>query len=242
MIGSSAAGIAHEINNPIGGILLSAQCALSVLDDESQREYVERCLLEIEELARRCGRIVKNGLQCARRDPIRRIVSDLNHLVKRSLQLSREVAVRQGVSFDVQLCANTLEVTVNPTEIEQAVFNLVKNAVEASHPNGRISIITSLLNERMVRLTVTDQGVGLSNETVQRIFEPFYTTRVHQGGSGMGMGLTRGIIEGHGGRIDVHSRCGHSTTVRVDMPRYRPEDADVSLEAIGASGCTISTP
>jgi PAS domain S-box-containing protein len=179
-IGTLAAGIAHEINNPIGGIQLAAQAALNAKNKQSQ----EIALADIIREAERCGRIVDNVLTFARAAASEKQLSDFNDVVRRAATLARGRVEPEGVHLEL-FCAEQLpKIELNETELEQAICNLIQNACEARARN--VSLHTAHA-DGYVRLTVEDDGIGMTPEQKSHIFEPFFTTRRGRGGTGLGL-------------------------------------------------------
>ncbi|MGD8453154.1 MAG: PAS domain-containing protein [Phycisphaerae bacterium] len=216
-IGTLAAGIAHEINNPVGGILLSAQAGVDELVHDKDQAFVERCLREIIEDAKRCGRIIQSLLHFARADLTEKWPGDLNDLVRRTLQLLGGMLRQHGATAELCLAADLPPVPLNRTEIEQVLINLVQNAVEMSGAGVRVVVRTER-SEDGVRLSVADDGPGMLPEQAAYVFDPFYTTRQQRGGAGLGLSVVHGIVRGHGGRIDVASKLNKGTVFTIDLP------------------------
>ncbi|MGE0479534.1 MAG: PAS domain S-box protein [Phycisphaerae bacterium] len=216
-IGTLAAGIAHEINNPVGGILMGAQSALADLDDPSQRDFVRRCLNEIVDDARRCGRIVKSVLRFARQEPTEKWPTDLSALLRRSIDMLRDLTEQRRITFRIDVAPDLPQVPVNPTEIEQVFVNLLRNAIQASSPGGTVDIAMHRIDDR-VRMRIRDFGHGMSADTLERAFDPFYTTRQFEGGSGLGLSVVHGIVKAHGGNTVVQSSAGEGAEFTVDLP------------------------
>lgn len=216
-IGTLAAGIAHEINNPVGGILLSAQSALDELGAPGDVDFVRQCLREVMDDARRCGRIIQSVLRFSRRQPTEKWPNDLNALVRRVVHLTREAVSQGGGDLQLELAAGLPLVPVNPTEFEQVLVNLIQNAIEVGGAGTRVSVRTER-SARCVRLLVSDNGPGITPQQAERIFDPFYTTRQSCGGTGLGLSVVHGIIQAHGGRIDVQSTPQRGTTFAIELP------------------------
>ncbi len=230
-LGTLAAGVAHEINNPVGMILLTAQNALRAVSDPA---VVERALREIEGHSHRCGRIVKSLLQFARQEPNDRWAEDLNRLVARAVDLTRRYADEHGAVVTTRCPPGLPAVTVNPLEIEQVFVNLIRNAVEAGDEGVRVLVATEK-TPAGVRAIVQDNGRGMTHEQRKRVFDPFYTTRRHKGGAGLGMSIVHGIIAAHGGTIDVESELGYGTLVTIELPGEAPspKEAEDAASACG---------
>ena len=212
-IGTLAAGIAHEINNPLGGTLLAAQYALEFKDDASA---VTTALKAIVRQTKRCGEIVKSVLTFAQEGRTERHPAELNSIVRHARDLMRSYADERGSTIELDLADALPLVVMNQTEMGLAIVNLIRNAVQADAK--RIQIRT-LLTPAAVDLSVRDDGSGISREEMQHIFEPFYTTRERQGGTGLGLSIVHGITTSHDGSIDIESQVGQGTTITLSFPR-----------------------
>jgi len=214
-VGTLAAGIAHEINNPLSAILFSADTALHVKDTPGHEELLEKSLENISRAAERAGRIVKSVLTFAGQQESPRERADLHAIARRACDLTRHVAETRGINIDLD-GGDEMPVRANPLEIEQAFVNIINNAIEASNDDGTIAVELEK-NAQSARVRVRDYGCGLTEEQKSRIFDPFYTTRPGMGGTGLGLSITHGIITLHGGSIEIVSEDG-GTAVIVELP------------------------
>jgi len=217
-VGTLAAGIAHQINNPIGGILLSAQFALAQQqsghgDVESLTQALE---VNIEE-ARRCGEIVKHLLRFARNEPSERRVIDLGPIVDRVADLCRPYAASRDGSIQVSIPTSRLVVSANPVEIEESLINLIRNALESQEKGATVGV-TLAIADGSAEILVSDDGPGISEEQQRHVFDPFYTTRLREGGTGLGLSVARDIALDHGGGLEIESDGVRGTSVRVTLP------------------------
>jgi PAS domain S-box-containing protein len=218
--GTLAAGIAHQINNPVGAILASAQYALLCVED-GDRSQLEPALLENVDHARRCGEIVRGLLQFASGQSTLRRSEDLQALVDRARELVTTHAKERGVSIELISPPDPLEVEVNAIEIEQVIVNLIQNGVESKPRSGRVELCLDRV-DGMARLEVSDDGCGIGPDDRAHVFDPFFTTRIQEGGSGLGLSVAHGIVQEHGGRIELHSELGQGTRVVVELPLRAP--------------------
>lgn len=216
-IGTLAAGIAHEINNPLGAITLSVDAVALSSDQENHDEILELAMNNIRTSALRCGRIVKSVLQFARDEVSQKSESDLAEIVRRARDMARSFAGSKNIRLLLELDDDLPSVFVNPTEITQVCLNLISNAVHASKPGGSV-IVRLRSSGRSMFLDVVDEGCGIAEEEIDRIFDPFFTTRTEEGGTGLGLSITYGIVKQHGGTIDVQSAPGRGTTVSITLP------------------------
>ena len=217
-IGTLAAGIAHEINNPLGAIALYASVAMKVKDHAERRAMLDDALHQIEAQTLRCGQIVKSVLQFARQEELHRWRVDLGRIARRARDLERKLANQRRVFVMISPPATPVELTANPLEMEQVLVNLVRNAIQASAAGGWVAVRLEPEPET-IRLTVADNGCGMNETQIARIFDPFYSTRQEQGGMGLGLSIVYGIVKRQGGDIDIRSSPGQGTTVTVLLPR-----------------------
>lgn len=219
-VGTLAAGIAHQINNPIASIMASAEYALVAAPDaaEGGDAIRDEALRSVVSEAARCGQIVKNVLRFARQQPTSRWVEDLVPLVRRTAALCRSYVTDHGGELVVETDGAKLPALVSPIEIEQVLVNLIRNAAEALDGGGNVSIRVEQHDEDRVEIAVDDEGRGMPREVLEHLFEPFYTTRVHQGGTGLGLSYAHGVIVDHSGELFVESEPGKGTRFRILLP------------------------
>jgi len=226
-LGTFAAGVAHELNNPLGTILLAAEEARACVHDS---EVTARALDDIADDAKRAARIVRSVLRFAKEEPTERSRVDLRDCVERALARTRPYCRERGVALELRSAPIPLEIVANATEIEQLVQNLVSNAAEACDRDRRIRVEVDL-DGAEVTLTIADEGRGMTSTEIEHAFDPFYTTRSREGGSGLGLSICHGIVQTHDGGIEIESAPGYGTRVRVRLPRAAAEPS----EAMGAS-------
>jgi len=221
-IGTLAAGVAHEINNPVGAILISAEFALAS-DEGPERERIWRIALEeSQSQAQRCARIVKALLRFAAGSTAEKSRQDLNAIVESALSGMRGGLGRDDFErIETELETQRLEVLADPLAIEQVIVNLVRNALEASAPHAGVVRIATERADVGPCLRVEDDGPGIAEGDLPRIFDPFFSTRERTGGTGLGLSIVHGIVAEHGGSIDVESRLGAGTRFRVRLPADR---------------------
>ena len=217
-IGTLAAGIAHEINNPIGAAWTSAEAALAVKDDPHSSELLEECLQNVIQSVRRCGEIVRNVLKFSKHEAIENTPGDLNDAVRRACDATRLYADANGAKLEMQLDPHLPRAALNALEMEQVVTNLLRNAIESGQ---KVKVIAQTSQtSKNVCLRIVDNGRGLSENDRERIWEPFYTLRADQGGTGLGLSIVFGIVQECGGFMQVESELGHGTTMSVYLPTY----------------------
>src|SRR5574341_194029 len=211
-LGTLAAGLAHELNNPIG--VISSRAELILLDSESRPlpEEVREDLQVIHRHAQRVTRISQGLLSFARHSSGEHGPVDLNRVVDETLVLVEKLIVKDGVALKRALAADLPPIWGDANAIQQVVMNLLTNARDAASASGEISIETGVTDEPTggVRLIVRDTGPGIPPELLPRIFDPFFTTKAN--GTGLGLSIAYGIVREHQGTVDVHSQPGEGTT------------------------------
>jgi two-component system NtrC family sensor kinase len=222
-IGKMAAVVAHEINNPLSGILTYAKLLRKWLGrGETQgekREEALQCLDLIAGESRRCGDLVKNLLTFSRSAPINLQSSDLNAIVDRSLRLVRHQLEMNGVQLQLDLAGDLPLVQCDQAQIEQVLLALVMNAIDAMPRGGNLWLTTRPADKtEEVEIQVRDDGSGIPPDILPNIFEPFLTTKESGHGVGLGLAISHSIIERHGGRIEVQSQYGKGTEFLIHLP------------------------
>jgi two-component system NtrC family sensor kinase len=210
-VGQLAAGIAHEINNPLGVILAFAQ---SILKHASAGDTVEVPVKSIEREALRCRKLVQELLTFSRVSKVERESVDLNRVVESALMLISAKARMTQVEIRKDLFATLPPLWGNSNQIQGIVINLANNALDAiGEHSGALTFKTESVQEGPVSwvcLKVMDTGPGIPSEIQSRIFEPFFTTKPVGQGTGLGLALVHEIVERHAGRMEVQSRPGYT--------------------------------
>lgn len=236
-IGKMAAVVAHEVNNPLAGILTYSKLMRKWVDrrdftDEKLKEY-EQCLDMIAAESRRCGDLVKNLLMFSRTSPMNLVWADLNQVVSRCTFLIQHQLEHSAVQLQKELAGDLPPVHCDPAQIEQVLLALVMNAVDAMPHGGNLWLRTrSLPQSSQVELQVRDDGTGMTEEVRTKLFEPFVTTKPEGKGVGLGLAISRTIIERHHGDIQVESEVGRGTTFYIFLP------VDVNQGAANSGGST----
>ena len=221
-LGQLAAGVAHEVNNPLQIILSRVQLLMM---RNQEHEPLVKDLQLIESNVKRISRIIRSLLDFARHnsgeEDWKRI--DLVHLLTQTMELMRHLMEKAGIELQVQNEAEELPVVFgNVGEMEQVFLNLLINALQATPEGGRISIFVEVVNQKVIA-KISDTGKGIDSEHLSRIFEPFFTTRENQGGTGLGLAIISGIVEKHKGKIEVESELGEGTTFTLTFPADKSE-------------------
>jgi two-component system, NtrC family, sensor kinase len=224
-VGKMAAVVAHEVNNPLSGILTYAKLLRrwvgSGESNGAKRDEALQCLDLIANESRRCGELIKNLLSLSRTAPMNVQTTDLHDVIERCLLLVRHQLELVEVEWQLDLDKNLPLVECDPAQIEQVVLALIMNAIDAM-PHGGTLWLSARLNHGPdeVAIQVRDNGSGISPEVLPQIFEPFVTTKESGRGVGLGLAISRGIVERHGGRIEVKSEMGLGTTFTVSLPAH----------------------
>lgn len=217
-VGEMAAGIAHELNNPLTTVTGFSEIVLGELpEDSSSRKEMEMVLRE----ARRASDVVRRLLDFSRQGSYSRTRADLNEVVNDVIALTRHLIQNSNVSLTLRLDESLPWVSIDSNQMKQVLLNLIHNALQAMKEGGELQVRT-LQKERDSRkwvvMSVRDSGVGIDAEEQARIFEPFYTTKADQGGTGLGLSVTYGIVADHGGTIEITSEPGGGSLFEVWLP------------------------
>ena len=218
-VGELGAGVAHEINNPLAGVLGSAQLALLRLDDKETR--VKPHLQDIEREALRIKDIVDSLLKLSQDQGSATMGSvDLNTVVEGAVALLARPIIAQRIQVKKELGRDLPKVKGRSSDLQQAVMQLLTNAKDAMPDGGTLTIRTEAIDERLVKISVEDTGQGLADGIKERIFEPFFTTRASKGHKGMGLAIVHRIVDEHGGRVSVDSSA-KGASFRIVFPSTR---------------------
>ena len=241
-LGKLAATVAHEVNNPLFGILTYAKlCRKAVIQlpiEESARQPLVEQIEIIERESRRCGEIMRNLLTFARQAPRRREPNNLNELVARAVRLMNHQFEIQGIEIETKLAPELGPVECDAGQIQQIVLVLLVNAAEAMSQGGRLWVTTEAADDgKAVRLCVRDSGPGIPADVLPHIFEPFFTTKEDQQRTGLGLAVAKSILDQHGGRIEVRSKKGEGAEFAITLPLGQTgQNAEPAAVTHGQSG------
>lgn len=225
-VGLLAAGIAHELNNPLTGVLTFSHLVRKNLPDGSPD--AEDLDLVIQE-TKRCASIIRRLLDFSREKTPEKTFSNLNELIEDAVQLVSQPAQVNDISISTDLDEQLPPIWLDENLIKQVIMNMLVNAEHAIEGEGHIMIKTRLLGadqcpdsikeaRETAQITITDNGCGIPAEDLQRIFDPFFTTKEVGKGTGLGLSVSHGTIEAHGGTIEVESTVGKGTEFRIYLP------------------------
>jgi len=218
-IGRLAAGIAHEINNPLTGVLTFSHLLRQRTEDPVCQEHADIVIRETT----RVRDIVRGLLDFARESPISRTAVDINDTLERTLTLVHSQKEFRGVILRKDMEAGLPPVQGDRNQLQQVFLNLAINACEAMKGDGLLVIETRFGGNDSVVISFTDSGAGIKKENLSRIFDPFFTTKAVGKGTGLGLSISLGIIEKHGGSLVAESEEGKGSTFVVRLPLNPPE-------------------
>ncbi|MGB7822759.1 MAG: ATP-binding protein, partial [Candidatus Sulfotelmatobacter sp.] len=235
-LGKMAAVVAHEVNNPLSGILTYAKLLRKWVESgqagHDKREEAMQCLELIATESRRCGDLIKNLLSLSRTAPMNVQSTDLHAVMDRCLMLVRHQLDLGGIELQLNIAKDLPRVPCDPAQIEQVLIALIMNAIDAMPRGGNLWLDARLSDdESEIEIQVRDDGAGIAPDILPHIFEPFLTTKESGHGVGLGLAISRGIVERHNGRIEVKSELGRGTTFNISLPT---QAADRPLAPIGA--------
>jgi two-component system NtrC family sensor kinase len=216
MIGQLAAGVAHEINNPLGSIIIFSHL---LLEEPEIKDLARENLEKIVKESMRCKDIVKGLLDFARQTEPEVRLADINEVLKSTLCLVEKQTLFQNIQITTRNNPDLPLVEIDTTQVQQVIMNIIINAAEAMEGQGELLTTTRLSQDnRFVEVEFTDSGCGISQGNLKRLFEPFYTTKEVGHGTGLGLAISYGIIEKHQGSIKVRSVPGKGTTFIIQLP------------------------
>lgn len=221
-LGVLAAGVAHEVNTPITGISSYAQMLLAETPEDDPRHEILR---KVERQTFRAARIVNNLLDFARKRSDERAPLDLVPVVEEALDLLADRRSRRGVALELRLPGEPLRVLGNDGELQQVITNLALNAIDAMDGGGTLTVEARAM-DGLACVWVQDTGPGIPPDRIERIFEPFYSTKATQGGTGLGLSISNDIVRQHGGALHVASEPGRGTRFRVELPLVGDDPGD----------------
>ncbi len=209
-----AAGVAHELNEPLGNILGFAQLAKKC---PGIPDSVEHDIGKIETASLHAREIIQKLLVFARQAPPHKTHVNLNQIVQDGLYFFEARCAKEGIELIRQLSPDMPEITADPGQLNQLLVNLVVNSLQSMPGTGKITVQTRF-SKNNVYLIVEDTGTGMSKEVLDKIFVPFFTTKDVGHGTGLGLPVVYGIVTAHGGTIDVNSKPGRGTRFEIQLP------------------------
>lgn len=215
-LGKLAAGVAHQLNNPLGGITLFTKLILEENDlDENVRDDLNRIMKD----AQRCRDTVKELLEFARQTRYNIQYHDINKAISRTIFLLENQPLFQNITIEKHLAPSLPPVPIDAHQINHMLMNIILNAAQAMDGRGRLTVKTGAVpDEKRIRIEISDTGPGIPEELLSHIFEPFFTTKEEGKGTGLGLSLVYSIVENHGGIISVRSKRGQGAAFIIELP------------------------
>jgi two-component system sensor histidine kinase HydH len=219
-MGGLAAGVAHEVRNPLSSIKALATYFSGQFDDGSESHEAAKVMVQEVD---RLNRVITELLEFSRPTDLKRQSSDIGLLISRSIQLVQQDALNKNIDFQVDTGDDICPANVDPDRLAQCLLNLYLNAIQAMESGGTIKVTCTAGEAENFYITVSDTGKGIPREQMQHIFDPYYTTKSK--GTGLGLAIVQKIIEAHGGRIAVSSTTGEGTSFFISVPCADKETA-----------------
>jgi len=227
-LGRLSSSVAHEINNPLSGVLTYTKLVHKQLNslkfDSKDKEPMLKYLKVIEEETKRCGGIVKGLLDFSRRDQQEFANSHLHRLLNEAYQLMEHQMRISDITFRKDYSAAEDLIKCSENQIKQAVIAILLNANEAVVEKGEVLIRTGNPDQEHVLLEIIDNGSGIAPRDIPHVFEPFFSAKEKVSGIGMGLAIVHGIVQSHHGKVDVRSELGKGTTLSILLPLYKPPE------------------
>lgn len=225
-LGRMAAGVAHELNSPLTGIVTFAHLLLKRLPPENKQDIED--LRVIIEQSDRCSKIIKGLLGFSRKATSEKALVDINSLTENTISMVRNQAKFYNIKFSLDFDNSIPQIATDPNQLQQVFINLLINAADAMNERGQITVSTGIVSElpsgkRYIEIEFTDTGPGISEENIGKVFEPFFTTKPIGKGTGLGLAVSYGIVKKHGGNIFVRSETGKGASFFVRLPVEGPE-------------------
>jgi len=235
-LGELAASIAHEVNQPLSGIVSNGSACLRFLaGDPPNVAEVREAIRDIVRDGKRAGEVIARIRAMTKRAATARERLDLNETIQDVLALAGDEAKRKSVIIQTQFGGDLSPVAADRVQLQQVILNLVMNAIEAMSSVGdrarELVITTRNVDLELVQVTVEDSGIGIDSQTIDKIFDSFYTTK--PGGMGMGLSISRSILQAHGGRLWATVNDGRGTSFHFTLPKYHDEEPNAGVAGAG---------
>ncbi len=214
-LGQLAAGVAHELNNPLTGIMTFSHLLRKTIADEGSRNDLDIIIRETT----RCKEIIKGILDFSRETSPQQMLCSVNAIITRTLAILERQWLFHNIRIEKQLDERLPQIWIDDNQIQQVLMNIALNSAEAMNGEGTLSVLSSLSHDHdHLEVRITDTGTGIAPEHLTKIFDPFFTTKDPQKGTGLGLAISYGIIQKHQGDIAVESTVGKGTTFIIKLP------------------------
>ncbi|MBC8343216.1 MAG: HAMP domain-containing protein [Bacteroidetes bacterium] len=221
-LGKLSSSVAHEINNPLSGILTYTKLVQKQLSkpqlDDAGKDSMLKYLRTIELETKRCGDIVKGLLEFSRKDQHDFEVKHLHKILEETYTLMAHQMKISDIIFRTDFSAKSDLISCSENQIKQACIAILLNASEAMSDNGEIWMKTTNPEKDIIKLDITDNGVGIAPEDIPHVFEPFFSAKQKSSGIGLGLAIVHGIAQSHNGKVEVDSEMGKRTTISIFLP------------------------
>ncbi len=224
-IGTLASGVAHEVNNPLAGIM---HCITRIKKYPEKKDEAEKYLELMEEAAKKMEMVVKNLLDFARQPDFHKVDLDPKEALKNSLSLAKHRLEKESIDVKLNSCPHDILISGNKNQLEQVFLNLIINSIDAiaerknqnSGFSGEINVSCGILENdyEKFQIKIEDNGIGISNENLNKIYDPFFTTKPPGKGTGLGLSVSMNIISDHDGELEIQSESGFGTIVNITLP------------------------
>ena len=223
-LGRLAAGVAHEINNPLTGVLTFSSL---LLENEDLPQAAKEDVQTVVDETTRCREIVRNLLDFAKETAPEIGLVDINQLVEKTVDIVRNQSLFQNVAIEEKLRPDLPEIPTDANQMKQVIMNLILNAAQAMPEGGTLTISTNYgADRRFIKISVQDTGVGIAKDDLEHIFDPFFTTKAPGKGTGLGLAVSYGIVQSHNGTITATSEVGKGSTFEINLPLREDQDSD----------------
>jgi signal transduction histidine kinase len=224
-----AAGVAHEINNPLAIINEKAGLLKDLFSLREEFAKDKNLIASVDSIISsvgRCGRITKRLLRFARHMEVNIQAFDLGEVIREVLGFVTKEAEYRSITVSIKVTDNIPHMKSDRGKLQQILLNLVNNAFAAMTDNGHLEITAEAKDKDYVSITVADDGSGIPEEDLRRVFEPFFSTKTGKGGTGLGLSITYGLVQELGGEITVQSEVGEGTTFKIILPLTIKENGE----------------
>lgn len=222
-LGIVAAGIAHEVKNPLAIIIQGVEYLKSSTGSDT---HLVEVINKINKSAFRADSIIKGLLSFTRQMPIQAQQVDIGPVIEETLSFIEHQLKLKHIKLVTQFSPDLPKVTIDINQIKQVFLNILLNAIDAMQDGGTLTISADAAGsapaERQLRIIVADTGCGIASDKLEKVFDPFYTTKDSTGNAGLGLSITKGIIDKHHGTVRIESEVDKGTRVIVGLPASNP--------------------